>query len=72
MAVKVTLKRDAHSTTPGEEAFEGEGDEYWFETQGKDKVLKVQRSADGTTKTYAPGQWLTVDGKERVPGFGFA
>ncbi|WP_131811879.1 hypothetical protein [Mycobacterium mantenii] len=69
MAVKVTLKRDVHSTTAGEEIFEGADDEYWFETQGKDKVLKVQRAADGTTKTYAPGQWLTVDGKERGPSF---
>lgn len=69
MAVKVTLKRGVRDTTPQVESFDGEGDEYYFENHGKAKVLKVQRAADGTTKTYAEGQWLDVDGKERESGF---
>lgn len=69
MAVQVTLKRGVHDTTPQVESFDGEDDEYWFETLGTTKVLKVGRASDGTTKTYAEGQWLTVDGKERLPGF---
>uniref|UniRef100_A0AB39U212 Uncharacterized protein n=1 Tax=Mycolicibacterium phage Alyssa1 TaxID=3240801 RepID=A0AB39U212_9CAUD len=70
MAVKVTLKRGVHDTTNPVDTFDGEDDEYWEENGGK--RLKVRRAADGTTKTYAEGQWLTVDGKEREPGLGFA
>jgi hypothetical protein len=70
MAVQVTVKRGVHDKTPQIEPFGGEGDEYWFENHGKQKVLKVYRAADETTKTYAEGEWLTVDGKERLPGIG--
>jgi hypothetical protein len=72
MAVKVTLKDgDLSARTPTRlvESFDGEDDEYWFENEGKLRVLKVYRAIEKTTKTYAPDSWLTVDGKERELSF---
>lgn len=66
MAVKVTLKdRELTSLKPKVDVFDGEDDEYWFEKDHT--ILKVYRAADGTTKTYMPDSFSTVEGKERGP-----
>lgn len=60
MAVKVTL-----ADAPWEENFEADGDQF---SERKDGSLEIHR-ADGTTKVFQKGMWLTVDGKKMLPSF---